>query len=47
MSAEERAVLIGLFRQGNDYAVIGAIFGISGVYVKQIVSNYLTQKDKK
>lgn len=44
MTPEEKATIVGLYRQGNDYATIGAIFGISASYVQQIIREYLKLK---
>lgn len=44
MTQEEKSAIVGLWRQGNDYATIGAIFGVSAAYVKIIVDEYLKNK---
>ena len=33
MTTHEKSAIIGLWRMGNDYATIGAIFGIGAEYV--------------
>ncbi len=44
MEETEKAAIIGLWRQGNDYSTIGSIYGISASYVKQIIDEYLKSK---
>ncbi len=44
MNQYERSAIIGMYRMGVDYAVIGAIFGIGQKYVWMIVEEYLRMK---
>lgn len=44
MNQYERSAIIGMYRMGVDYAVIGAIFGIGQEYVWMIVEEYLRMK---
>lgn len=44
MTPYEKSVIIGMYRMGVDYAVIGAIFGIGQNYVWAIVEEYLRMK---
>lgn len=41
MNPHEKSVIIGLWRMGNDFATIGAIFGIGCEYVELILREYL------
>lgn len=44
MNKYEKATIIGLWRSGADYSVIGAIFGIGTDYVDFIVKEYCLKK---
>jgi hypothetical protein len=44
MNQYEKSAIIGMYRMGVDYAVIGAIFGIGQEYVWMIVEEYLRMK---
>jgi hypothetical protein len=44
MNQHEKSAIIGMYRMGVDYAVIGAIFGIGQNYVWSIVEEYLRMK---
>ena len=46
MTTHEKSVIIGLWRMGNDYATIGAIFGISSDYVELIIREYFFEIKK-
>ena len=41
MTPNEKSAIIGHYRNGVDYATIGAIYGISSAYVGMIVREYL------
>ena len=46
MTTHEKSAIIGLWRMGNDYATIGAIFGISSDYVELIIKEYFLASKK-
>lgn len=43
MTPTEKSIIVGLFRQGNEFWIIGCLMGISDWYAKQIVQEYLKQ----
>lgn len=44
MSQFEKSAIIGLFRMGNSFQMIGWLMGISEEYVKIIVGEYFKNK---
>ena len=40
MTSYEKSAITGLWRMGNDFATIGAIFGIGAEYVQLIVREF-------
>lgn len=46
MTSYEKSAIIGLYRMGNDYATIGAIYGISSDYVELIIREYFFEIKK-
>lgn len=47
MTDYEKSTIIGLYRQGNSYQLIGWIMGISENYVGIIIKEYFNNKKQK
>lgn len=47
MTAEEKAAIIGYYRNGMTNQEIGDVMGISEAYAKQIISEYLKYNNGK
>jgi len=44
MNPQEKAIIIGLYRQGSPYYFAAYLMGISEGYVRQIINEYLRGK---
>jgi DNA-directed RNA polymerase specialized sigma subunit len=44
MTQEEKSAIIGYYRNGASFDLIGSIMGISSIYAETIVKEYLNKK---